>query len=114
MIPLGFLGARRDGLLPLWPSLFSLPAIIAVTWYEWELRPRQKYDSVGIRLTPLRHSQGLVSPSDFQPIWQADQYGIWVNCTRKKAPSIDPRSSPSRWPIGLAASTAMSKQTTSF
>lgn len=77
MIPPGFPRRSKWWIVASLAELFSLPAIIAVTSYEWELRPRQKYDSVGIRLTPLRHSQGLVPPSDFQRIWQADQYGIW-------------------------------------
>ena len=33
--------------------LFSLSAIIAMTWYEWKLRPLQKYELAGIRLKLL-------------------------------------------------------------
>jgi len=75
--------------------LLSLSAIIAMTWYEWKLRPLQKYELAGIRLKLLDHSQGLVSPSDFQRNWKADRYGIWeqldsqngfFNCYRSPRP----------------------------
>ena len=61
MIPLGFpLRSRRWIVAPL-AVLFNLPAIIAVTWYECELRPLQKYELAAIRSRLLDHSQGLVS-----------------------------------------------------
>ncbi len=77
MIPRGFPRRSRWWIVASLAEFFSLPAIIAVTWHEWELRPLQKYDSVFIRLMPLRPSQGLVSPPDFQQDWRADQYQIW-------------------------------------
>jgi hypothetical protein len=49
--PLAFLGVRGGGLLASLAELFSLPAIIAVKSYEWELRPPQKHELAGIRLT---------------------------------------------------------------
>jgi len=36
--------------------------------------------------------QGLVSLSDLERNWKADQYRIWVNWARKKATSIDPEA----------------------
>jgi len=56
--------------------LLSLPPIIAVTWYEWKLRPLQKYELARIRLRFQDHSQGVVSPSDFPRNQKADRYGI--------------------------------------
>ncbi len=53
--------------------LFSLPAIIAVTWYEWEFRPLHRYELASVRLRFLGHSQGLASPSDSQRHWKADR-----------------------------------------
>ena len=35
---LAFLGVRDGGLSPLWPRSSALPAIVAATWYEWQLR----------------------------------------------------------------------------
>jgi hypothetical protein len=68
----------------------------------------QKDKSVGITLTPLRHSQGLVSPSDFQRNWKADRYGIlgqlhsqsgffnWLRSPRQRGPMDSPTPSQSR------------------
>jgi len=75
--------------------LFSLSAITAVRWYEWELRPLQKYGLAGTRLRPVRHSQGWESSSDYKRNWKADRYGIWeqldsqngfFNCYRSPRP----------------------------
>jgi hypothetical protein len=62
MIPRGFAWHSRWWIVAPMAVLLSLLAIIAVAWYEWKLRPLQKYELVGIRLRLLDHSQELVSP----------------------------------------------------
>ncbi len=92
--------------------LFSLLAIIAVTWYEWELRPLQKYELAGIRLRLRDHSQRLVSPRVSSGIGRRISTASGVNWTRKKASSIDPEAPCQNGSIRLAESIAMSKQIT--
>jgi hypothetical protein len=85
MISLGFPRRSKWWIVASLAVRFGLPAIIAVTWFERGLRPRQKYDSVGIRLTPLRHSQGLVSPRISSKSGRRISTASGVTWTRKKA-----------------------------
>jgi len=66
---------------------------------------------VGFTLTPLRHSQGLVSPPDFQRDWKADRYGILGAIALSKWLLQLAQKPPPTWANGLANSIAISKPT---
>jgi len=92
VIPVAFLGVRVGGLLPS-GALFSLLPIIAVTWYEWELRPRQKYELAAIRSRLLDHSQGLVSLRISSGIGRRISTSSGVNWTRRLRRDVEASAS---------------------
>jgi hypothetical protein len=94
--------------------LFSLSAITAVRWYEWELRPLQKYGLAGTRLRPVRHShKGGNRLRITSGIGRRIGTASGSNWTRKMASSIAMEAPAKNGLIGLAYSIVMRKPTTS-
>jgi hypothetical protein len=144
MIPPGFPRRSRWWIVALLAGIFSLPAIIAWTAHEWELRPLQRYylpayiaclerqhqpgifgsDGTGAR------TEGQIAGPQIEARSPLGRVGIGpripsgvgrrittssgVTWTRKKASSIDPEAPCQHGPIRLAESIAMSMPATPF
>ena len=94
---LGFPRRSRWWIVASMAVLFSLSAIIAMSWYDRKLRPLQKYELAGTRLRPVRHSQGWESSSDYQRNWKADRYDIWEQLDSQNGLFNCYRSPPKTW-----------------
>jgi len=76
MIPLGFPPCSKWRIVAPLAVLFSLRAIIAVTWHEWGIATASEVRIGGHQMRLVHHSQGWVSSSDYQRNGKADRYGI--------------------------------------
>ena len=73
-----------------------------------------KHNLAGIKLRPLRHSQRLLSPSDFQRNWKADQYGTCGQLCWQNGHFWLAQKLPATWAKWTAESTAVLKQLAPF
>ena len=90
MIPLGFPPCSKWRIVAPLAVLFSLRAIIAVTWHEWGIATASEVRIGGHQMRLVHHSQGWVSSSDYQRNGKADRYGIRGQLDSQMASSIGP------------------------
>jgi hypothetical protein len=90
MIPLGFPPCSKWRIVAPRAALFSLRAIIAVTWHEWGIATASEVRIGGHQMRLVHHSQGWVSSSDYQRNGKADRYDIRGQLDSQMPSSIGP------------------------
>jgi hypothetical protein len=114
MIPLGFPPCSKWRIVAPLAALFSLRAIIAVTWHEWGIATASEVRIGGHQMRLVHHSQGWVSSSDYQRNGKADRYGIRGQFRTANGFFNSPRSPLPSWADWTRRPHRMSVQATSF